>query len=327
MKNFALAIVLLLAAWLSASSAQTEDLTRFVDPQIDTHQSRWFYFSSACRPFGMVNLSPDTSTKGSWKSGYLYDDKNIRCFSHVHAWQMSGIPVMPTTGPFKGHLGMDEYQSKFSHDDEVVHPGYHKVHLQDYGVTAELTSTCRVGLHRYTFPKSDESHILFDTGAYLAHSPMVTSQVKRISDTEIAGYSLMKKTMRRNKDTYVYFVARFSKPFKEFVTWSKKEVQPAAESIEGPNVGASVKFSTTENEKVLVKVAISYTDIEHARQNMEAEAPDWNFDQVHKDSTAEWNKWLKRIQVSGGAERASGQALHGPLARVAGSSDHQRRRW
>jgi len=47
----------------------------WVDPLIDTHQSRWFYFNSACRPFGMVNLSPDTQTKGSWNSGYLYGDK------------------------------------------------------------------------------------------------------------------------------------------------------------------------------------------------------------------------------------------------------------
>lgn len=302
MKYFVRVIVLLLAMWPSISSAQTEDLASLVNPQIDTHKSRWFYFSSACRPFGMVNLSPDTATKGSWDSGYLYDEENIRCFSHVHAWQMSGIPVMPTTGPFQGHLGMDVYQSRFSHDDEVVHPGYHKVRLQKYGITAELTSTCRVGLHRYTFPASDESHILFDTGALLAHSPMVTSQVNRISDTEIAGYSVMEKTGRRPKGTHVYFVARFSKPFNDFVTWSKKELQPEAELIEGPDVGASVKFSTTEGEKVLVKVAISYTDVEHARQNMEAEAPDWDFDRVHQDSTTEWNKWLSQVQVIGGAE-------------------------
>ena len=43
----------------------------------------------------------------SWGSGYLYDSKQIRCFSHVHNWQMSGVAVMPTVGEFKGHLGMD----------------------------------------------------------------------------------------------------------------------------------------------------------------------------------------------------------------------------
>jgi hypothetical protein len=82
----------------------------WVNPLVDTHNSRWFYFNSACRPFGMVNLSPDTRTKGSWSSGYLYGDKHIRCFSHVHAWQLSGIPVLPITGP-----AGDERRGRFLH--------------------------------------------------------------------------------------------------------------------------------------------------------------------------------------------------------------------
>ena len=84
---------------VSLGSAGSKSPVDWVDPLIDTHQSRWFYFNSASRPFGLVNLSPDTQTRGSWKSGYLYGDKHIRCFSHIHAWQMSGIPVMPTFHP------------------------------------------------------------------------------------------------------------------------------------------------------------------------------------------------------------------------------------
>ena len=137
-----------------------------VNPFVDSHRSRWFFFSSACRPFGMVSLSPDTDTEHSWGSGYLYDSKQIRCFSHVHNWQMSGVAVMPTVGEFKGHLGMNAYQSAFTHDGEIAKPGYHKVKLTDYDITAELTSTMRVGFHCYTFPKSDASYILFDTGAF-----------------------------------------------------------------------------------------------------------------------------------------------------------------
>ncbi len=68
----------------------------YVDPLIDSHKSRWIYFSSACRPFGMVNLSPDTWVQGTWNSGYMYDSLHVRCFSHIHAWQMACIPVMPT---------------------------------------------------------------------------------------------------------------------------------------------------------------------------------------------------------------------------------------
>ena len=101
----------------------------YVRPQIDTHKSRWFFFSSASRPFGMVSLSPDTQTEGSWNSGYLYNSKEIRCFSHVHCWQLAGVPVMPTTGEITGHKGMDAYKSAYSHDSEIVKPGYHKDEL------------------------------------------------------------------------------------------------------------------------------------------------------------------------------------------------------
>ena len=114
-KRMALVVLASLVVFSSASAQTPFDL---VDPLIDTHESRWFYFNSASRPFGMVNLSPDTQTKGSWKSGYLYGDKAVRCFSHIHAWQLSGIPVMPIVGDMTGHRGMDVYQSEFSHDNE-----------------------------------------------------------------------------------------------------------------------------------------------------------------------------------------------------------------
>jgi putative alpha-1,2-mannosidase len=69
-----------------------------VNPFIGSYKSRWFFFSSASRPFGMVNLSPDTDTKASWGSGYLYGSEYIRCFSHIHAWQMSGVAVTHIAG-------------------------------------------------------------------------------------------------------------------------------------------------------------------------------------------------------------------------------------
>ena len=214
----ALITICMLVCCIAAHGSEPVD---WVDPLIDTLNPRWFYFNSASRPFGMVSLSPDTRTKGSWNSGYHYNDKHIRCFSHIHAWQLSGIAVLPTTGPAKGHLGMDAYQSEFSHDDETVKPGYHKVVLKTYDVTAELTSTKRVGFHRYTFPEGDTSTILFDVGAFLAHSATLSSAVTKVSDTEIAGWSLMARTGRRPKHTYVYFVARFSQPMTQFGTWKE----------------------------------------------------------------------------------------------------------
>lgn len=286
-----------------AQKLEEKEPVDYVNPFMDSHKSRFFYFSSASRPFGMVNLSPDTNVKGSWNSGYMYDSTYIRCLSHVHAWQLSGIPVLPTVGEMKGHLGMDVYKSSFTHEGEIARPGYHKVMLQDYNIVVELTSTTRVGMHRYTYPKAKDAYILFDVGAFLGHSSMDFSQVRKVNNKELEGYSVMSPTSRRPKSTSIYFVAILDKPMSSFGGWvENKIIHTKTNTIEGKNAGAYIHFSTKENEQVQMKVAISYVSIEQARKNLETELPHWNFDQICMESKEEWNKELARIKVEGGTE-------------------------
>lgn len=290
---------------LLAEKPQDEDFVRYVRPQIDTHKSRWFYFSSASRPFGMVSLSPDTGVRGSWNSGYLYDVPEIRCFSHIHCWQISGVPVMPTTGEIMGHKGMEEYKSKFSHDTEIVHPGYHKVTLDKYGIDAELTSTSRVGMHRYRFPENQKANVLIDVGAFLAHGAMSGASIKKESDTILTGYSIMAPTGRRPKPLTVYYIIEFNTPFTEFGGWElqEKEKHLSQKSMyEGKDVGGYVSFSDLKNQPLLMKVAISYVSEEQAKLNLKTELAHWDFDAVVKDSRNEWNQELSKIAVEGGSE-------------------------
>lgn len=295
----------MLASALLADTPSTADARTpadYVNPLIDTHASRWIYFSSACRPFGLVNLSPDTRTGGDWMNGYLYGDNKIRCFSHIHDWQLYGVAVLPVTGEMRGPQGMDAYASDFSHDDEVVKAGYHKVLLKTYGVTAELTSTTRVGFHRYTFPASKPAHILFDVGAELM-APIAFSEVRRVSDRELEGRAVMAPTSRRPKSFTVYFVAQFSQPFDAFGGWTNRTLLPGdVKFVAGTNAGAFVSFATPLTSPVLLKVALSYTSLEGVRSNLAAELPHWDFDRVVRESREDWNRWLGRIEIAGGTE-------------------------
>jgi len=270
-----------------------------VEPLVDAANSRWFFFNSATRPFGMVNLSPDMEVDGDWGTGYRYHQDTIRSFSHVHCWQLSGIPVLPTVGPFKGHLGPHAYGSTYTHEKEIAKAGYHKVVLDDYGITAELTSTTRVGFHRYAFPKSTESHIHFDFTTALGPSNTDWGHVRKANDREIEGFAIMGSTVRRPKPVTVYFTAQFDKPFAAFSGWKDGELVHSTEEIDGEHTGAYVSFSTSENEVVKMKVAISYVSVEQARLNLSAELPHWDFDRVVRDSRDEWNQWLGRIEVTG----------------------------
>jgi len=275
----------------------------WVKPETDTKYSRWIYFSSASRPFGLVNLSPDTQTAGDWGAGYIYTSQVVRCFSHIHAWQLAGLPVMPVTGDVCGEKGMPGYESAFSHDDEVIRAGYHKVVLKRYGVTAELTSTARVGFHRYTFPKGETRRILLDTATPLMYCTMIGSEVRPLADrTGVEGWFTQSKTDRRPKPVTVYFTARFSQPFDRFGAWKDGAVlKRAPEVVDGPGAGQFVEFKPGA-EPLLMKVALSYTSLDGARRNLGAELKHWDFDRVVKESADDWNAWLARIEVEGGTE-------------------------
>jgi len=248
----------------------------WVKPEIDTHKCRWFFFSSACRPFGMVNLSPDTETKGDWGAGYIYGNDTIRCFSHIHGWQLAGIPVMPTTG-----------EAKFSHDDEVIRAGYHKVVLRPQGIVVELTSTTRVGFHRYTFPAGVKAQTLLDLGMPMMDFKILGHNARAVSDNTIEGNVTIGPTMRRPKPLTIHFIATFDRPFKAVGDWKDGKVL--------------VEFADAA-KPLLLKVAISYTGPEGARKNLDTELPHWDFDRVVRESADDWNRWLGRIEVEGGTD-------------------------
>jgi putative alpha-1,2-mannosidase len=156
---------LILAVLLTACKKQnSNNLISLVDPFIGT-DATGNTFPGAAMPFGMVQLSPDTYNDGCC-SGYHYRDTAITGFSHTHlsgtgVADFGDILVMPATGNTRASSPTD-FKSKFLHSGEKASPGYYSVFLEDFGIKAELTATDRVGFHRYTFPKSGESRILFD---------------------------------------------------------------------------------------------------------------------------------------------------------------------
>ncbi|GGZ30487.1 hypothetical protein GCM10007049_24020 [Echinicola pacifica] len=277
------------------SFAQGKKVKEPVDkvfPQLDSENSRWFFFSSASRPFGMVNLSPDNEVDGAWGSGYRYKVNTVRGFSHIHAWQLSGLSVMPVTLEESGEENIfTDYPSSFSHDTEKVHPGYHYLELDKYGISVELSSTKRVGFHSYHFPKHKKSGILFNLNGPLGPNDNLNGKLVQEDKRSLSGELLIQKTHRRPKPVKLYFYVRTDKDIVQI------EQDKAT--------GNYLLMLDSEGKKAAMKVAISYTSIENAKANMLGELDHWDFDQVVADSKSEWNAMLSRIQVEGGSEQAS----------------------
>lgn len=261
-----------------------------VYPHLDTENSRWFFFSSACRPFGMVNLSPDTQLGGAWGSGYRYNTDTIKGFSHIHAWQLAGVSVMPVV------LNSEEqstvyynYFSKFDHEKEKVSPGYQSLMLDRYQIKVELTSTKRVGFHRYTFPESGAKAILFNLNGVLGPSEMKDGMLYQIDKNTLEGQTVNAPTIRRPKDCSVFFRVEFNAP----VSWLEKDAETG---------NYLVHFDKPDDNALLMKVAVSYTSKANAQTNMQSELPGWDFEQTVADSKSEWNSMLSRIEVEGGTQ-------------------------
>lgn len=275
-----------------------------VYPHLDSANSRWFFFDSASRPFGLVNLSPDTGLGGAWGSGYRYNETEVKGFSHVHAWQLSAVSMMPLSSNKTAAEIEQDYFSNFNHDNEIVAPGYHQILLDRYNINVELTSTTRVGFHRYQYAKDQPRQILIKLGGEMGPSKFGHGEAHLISPTAIAGYVTNQATHRRPRPTKVYFHAEFQQPVKTMAAWRNGKVELEVNGTSGLDAGLLMSFNpSTNNEQLLMKVGISYVSTTNAKLNIESELAHWDFNQVVAESKQEWNNWLSKIAIKGGTQK------------------------
>ena len=291
MKLFTLLTAILSLSLATVSAQKSLKPVDLVYPQLDSENSRWIFFSSACRPFGMVNLFPDTRVNGDWGSGYRYEADTIKGFSHIHEWQLSGLSVMPVAVPTgkKASLFAD-YSSTFSHKTETVHPGYHVVFLDRYAVKAELTATSRVGFHRYRFPGKVNAAVMINLNGELGPCVIKEGKLHQPGPRTLRGSFVDGITRRRPKDFNVYFEITFNADIK---TLDKDD----------KTGNYLVGFDNPVKGELLMKAAISYTSEENAAGNMKAELPGWEFDATVKQAQEEWNSMLGRIRIEGGTQQ------------------------
>ncbi len=316
--------------------AQTpgENLAQYVKPIIGT-QRMGHTFPGATTPFGMVQLSPDTDTipyeqNGKYNpdvykycAGYQYDDKTIVGFSHTHFSgtghsDLGDFLVMPTTGELRMNPGVASqphsgFRSVFSHATEVAEADYYKVKLEDYNILAELTASTRVGFHQYTFPASDQAHIILDlvSGIYNYEDKNIWTFVRVENDTLVTGY---RQTNGWGRTRTVYFAMSFSKPFIQYGTrnyskrqvyrgfWGKFDQAHNFPDIAGKQIRMHFDFHTREGEKIKLKLALSSVSTDGALLNLRTEIPGWDFMAVRQAGQEAWNGELSKIRIGGGKE-------------------------
>ncbi|AOW10293.1 GH92 family glycosyl hydrolase [Flavobacterium gilvum] len=299
-------------------------------------------FPGATTPFGLTQLNPNTITGGDNGPGYSYEHKTIEGFAFTQmsgiGWygDLGNFLVMPTTGAMKTNSGKEKtgvkgYRSAYDKKSEVAKAGYYSVQLTDYNVKAEMTAAPHSGIMRFTFPENKQSRIQIDLARRVGGTS-TEQYVRVVNENTIEGW--MKCPPEGGGwgngdgkgDYTVYFYAQFSKPLKNFGVWSvdipngisrkrqfvesgdfqkltaNAEILKGCREKQGKHLGFYTEFETKPNEQVLLKAGISFVNLEGAKQNLEADMKNWDFDSVLKNTTNLWNNALSKIKTEGGSE-------------------------
>src|SRR5688572_20279334 len=166
---------------------QAKDFVSWVDPYIETNRGRYFFFITGSHPFGLASSAPLTRNKNQYGGGYNFNENEILGFEQIHAWMISGIEIMPATAQDDCTHGQQGWKSRFSHDDEIVQPGYHRVHLQKNKIWVEQTATERVNFYKFRYTTESNARIIINLSGHVSNSTMTDAAITRISDTAIEG--------------------------------------------------------------------------------------------------------------------------------------------
>ncbi len=305
---YLLMLISILSCKVEQEQWEKEELTVFVNNFIGS-SGGGRVIPAAAVPFGMVQLGPDTRTKGS---GYEYSDNTILGFSHIHKSgggcnDFLDVLFQPFNGHGYLHSGPPEepdkgYRSRFSHQNETSAPGYYEVLLHDDSISVALTVTPRCGFQQYTFSSPDSAGILIDLkhGSRYActivreenRDTVVNSGIYRINDHTLAGFRISSGWAR---EQHVYFAAEFSAPFQSVLYRDDQESE--MDSLMGNNIKGKLWFNLEDNRTVLVKVGISPVSVEGALKNLTEEIPHWDFNAIRKAAKQSWQASLEGIQL------------------------------
>ena len=321
--RFLVAVIALLIPFFSSA----RQLTDYVHPWVGSSNFGTTNPGAVC-PNSMMSVSPFNVTGSEknkwdkdsrwWSTPYTSDNCWFTGFSHVN---LSGVgcPELGTilTMPTSGELSTDYLLYGSEYTGETAQPGYYALKLSKYDILAEVASTMRSSIERYTYRKG-KAHVIVNLGQGLTNES--GGFIRKVSDTEIEGMRLCGGFCYHSQAVFPqYFVIRVNKSPKEAGFWKKQPNMTAeaawdehagkykvytdyAREMAGDDLGYRFTYDAEDGEQICVQMGVSFVSCENARQNLDAEQLGCNFDQVRAESHRQWEEALERVKVSGGTE-------------------------
>lgn len=310
LKSYVLSACLL----FTISSAIAQNLVNYVQPMAGTatatttsalkHGSVLARYANTIPavtvPFGMTQWTPQTQTSESkCIPPYYYKDDVLNGLRGSH-W-LSGsctqdygsFSVMPITGKLK----TTAYGAKFTHSDEASAPHLYRIKLKQYQLQAAVTATERCGMMQFTMEKTDSLYLLIKANSDY-HEGFINIDSKA---GEIWGYNPAHRIYQgwgKSAGFSGYFVIRFEKSLSKTGTFLNEKISKADSIHNNAGAGIYAGFKLNKGEKLTIRIGTSFTSVDGARKNLQAEMPGFNFDQIAAATKSKWEKTLSQINVS-----------------------------
>ena len=318
-------ILIVLLACTTAVAAQ-EQPVELVNPFIGS-DNYGTTNPGAVRPNGMMSVAPFNvmgselnrydKDKRWWSTPYSNENSFFTGYSHVNLSgvgcpDLGSLLLMPTAGEL--NVDYKEYGSFYS--DEKGEPGYYSNILTKYNIKTEVTATDRSSIARFTFSEG-KANILMNLGEGLTNES--GAWLRRVSETEVEGMKLLGTFCYNPQAVFpIYFVMRVSKQPSTTGYWKMQRKMEGVEAewdvhsgqyklytkynrdIAGDDIGAYFTYDVEEGETIEVQIGVSFVSVENARENLEKEQLDFNFDAVRNQAYEDWNEELSRVKIEGG---------------------------
>ena len=301
-----------LAALAVLACQKTEDFAAYVNPLIGTG-GHGHVFVGANVPFGAVQLGPTSMPQQwDWCSGYHESDSTVIGFSHTHLsgtgiGDLFDVTLMPVAGEVEYRRGLPSAGSgELSYalrGREVAEPGYYSVPLSRWGVLAEMTATCRVGLHRYTFTADDAALVIdLENGGCWDDVTLSGFTPELDADGKVAAVSGYRFSTGWARDQKLFFRLVPDRPAESFEVFENKHGD-SERGVARKALYGKLSFGAVDGP-LMVKVAVSPVSEDGAAADMEAELPGWDFDAVRKAARRAWNSELSKVKLRTADETA-----------------------
>ena len=313
-RNYISALIVSLMAIPSVMNA--ENPVGYVDTRVgtaasETHTAGLFgknteeygqTLPAVLEPNGMNFWTPQTQdTEQKCKAPYYYKHDRLQGFRNSH-WIVGGCTQdygSMTLMPLSGRLvcGPEQRASRFIHETETATPSYYSVELTDEKIKAEMTGRSRSAIFRFTYGKGGDAYLVVNPNSDEGEGYIEVDSANR----RITGYNPIHRIYQgwgEPAGYSGYFVVEIDHDLTGSGTFHNEEVYPGQTDIGNTSgIGAYFKFKVKPGEQVKVRAASSFTDIEGAMANLQAEIPHWDFDRTRSELDGIWRGRLSAVTV------------------------------